>query len=116
RGWRWGDLESRADALDAVARQKELNFKPGEEHSYTNTGYFLLGEVVKRVSGQSLREFTEKNIFKPLGMNDTQIHDDVSLIVKNRAWGYGAAKDGRWVNNITRDEEVGSENVYTTIE
>jgi CubicO group peptidase (beta-lactamase class C family) len=71
-----------------VARQKELNFKPGEEHSYTNTGYFLLGEVVQRVSGMRLRDFVAQNIFKPLEMNDSRIHDDVSLIMKNRAWGY----------------------------
>ena len=114
-GWRWGDLETRADTLATVARQKELNFTPGEWHSYTNTGYFLLGEIVKRVSGESLRQFAEKNIFNPLGMNETMIHDDVSLIVKNRAWGY-SRKQGGWVNNITRSEEVGASNIYTSIE
>jgi CubicO group peptidase (beta-lactamase class C family) len=114
-GWRWGDLESRADALDAVARQKELNFKPGDEHSYTNTGYFLLGEVIQRVSGMTLRDFVAQQIFKPLGMNDTQIHDDVSLIMKNRAWGYNGSKNV-WTNNITRSEEVGDSNVYTTVQ
>jgi CubicO group peptidase (beta-lactamase class C family) len=51
RGWRWGDLESSADALATVARQTELNFAPGSEHSYSNTGYILLAEVVRRVSG-----------------------------------------------------------------
>lgn len=115
RGWRWGDLESRADALNMVGRQKELNFKPGEEHSYTNTGYFLLGEVVQRVSGMRLRDFVALNIFKPLEMNDSRIHDDVSLIMKNRAWGYNGAKNNVWTNNITRSEEVGDSNVYTTI-
>src|SRR6476620_10989123 len=99
-----------------VARQKELNFKPGDEHSYTNTGYFLLGEIVRRVSGVSLREFAEQNIFKPLGMNATQIHDDVSLIIKNRAWGYNADKHGGWLNNITRFENLGDSNLYTSIE
>jgi CubicO group peptidase (beta-lactamase class C family) len=115
-GWRWGDLETRGDALAMVARQKELNFNPGDEHSYTNTGYFLLGETVKRVSGVTLREFADQKIFKPLGMNDTLIHDDVSLIIKNRAWGYNADKHGGWVNNITRAEDVGGSNLYTSIE
>lgn len=115
-GLRWGDLESRADALATVARQKELNFKPGETHSYSNTGYFLLGEVVSRVSGQTLRDFATRNIFQPLGMNDTQIHDNVNLIVRNRAWAYAGDKHGGWVNNITRSEEVGDSNVYTSIE
>ena len=115
-GWRWGDLETRADALATVARQKELNFKPGELHSYTNTGYFLLGEIVKRVSGLSLREFAHNHIFDPLGMHDTQIHDDVALVIKNRAWGYSDDKRAGWVNNITRSEEVGDSNIYTSIE
>jgi CubicO group peptidase (beta-lactamase class C family) len=114
-GWRWGDLECRADELAIVARQRELNFKPGEEHSYTNTGYFLLGEVVGRVSGKSLREFVDQNIFKPLGMNDSLVQDDVSLLVKNRAWGYHADKRRGWVNNMTRPETVGGSNVYTSI-
>jgi CubicO group peptidase (beta-lactamase class C family) len=115
-GLRWGDLESRADALAMVARQRELNFKPGETHSYSNTGYFLLGEVVRRVSGQSLREFSAQHIFGPLGMKDTQVHDDVNLIIRNRAWAYGADNHGGWVNNITRSEEVGDSNIYTSIE
>ncbi len=98
-----------------VARQKELNFKPGDEHSYTNTGYFLLGEVVRRVSGLSLREFIEQNIFKPLGMNDSQVHDDVGLLIKGRAWGYSADKHRGWANNITRQENVGASNIYVSL-
>ncbi len=116
-GWRWGDLETGADELNTVARQRELNFKPGDEHSYTNTGYFLLGEVVRRVSGQSLRRFAEENIFRPLGMDDTLFLDDVSLLVKGRAWGYNAgAGPAGWANNITQSEVVGGSNLYTSVE
>jgi CubicO group peptidase (beta-lactamase class C family) len=120
-GWRWGDLETRADGLNTVARQKELNFQPGDEHAYTNTGYFLLGEVVRRVSGQSLREYADQHIFKPLSMNDTQMLDDVSLLIKGKAsaYGYSAGKlggQGGWTNNFTRSESVGSSNLYTSVE
>ena len=115
-GWRWGDLVTRADELATVARQTELNFRPGDEHSYSNTGYFLLGEVVRRVSGVTLREFAEQNIFGPLGMTDSQVHDDTSLLVKGRACAYGQQKDGSWSNNITRSEDVGASNLYTSIE
>jgi CubicO group peptidase (beta-lactamase class C family) len=115
-GWRWGDLVTRADELAIVVRQTELNFRPGDEHSYTNTGYFLLGEVVRRVSGVSLREFTETNIFGPLGMTDSQVHDDDSQLVKGRACAYGQQKDGGWTNNVTRFEDVGASNVYASIE
>src|SRR5262249_41564849 len=46
-----------ADALAFIARQKGLNFAPGDDHLYSNTGYFLLSQVIKKVSGKTLREF-----------------------------------------------------------
>src|SRR5262245_48543020 len=95
-GWRWGDLTTRADELTILARQTELNFRPGDEHSYSNTGYFVLGEVVGRVAGVPLSEFAESNIFGPLGMSDSQVHDDVSRLIKGRAWPYIQAADGSW--------------------
>ena len=62
-GWRYSkDLITNEDVMSLLTRQKELNFKPGERHLYSNTGYTLLGLIVKRVSGMSLREFTTKNI------------------------------------------------------
>lgn len=63
------------DILGLIARQKELNFKPGAESLYSSSGYFLLGLIVKRVSGKSLGEFAAEHIFQPLGMNST--HFDV---------------------------------------
>jgi CubicO group peptidase (beta-lactamase class C family) len=111
-----GGVVTSHDELAIVARQTELNFRPGDEHSYTNTGYFLLGEVVRRVSGVPLRDFAERNIFGPLGMSDTQVHDDDSLLLHGRACAYGQQKDGSWVNNITRFEDVGASNVYTSVE
>src|SRR5690349_11005359 len=54
-----------------ITRQKELNFKPGDEYLYSNSGYFLLARIVQKVSGKSLRQFAEENIFKPLGMIST---------------------------------------------
>src|SRR5215471_18391031 len=83
-GWREDDVITEGDILELVSRQKALNFKPGEEHVYSNTGYTLLAIIVKRVSGQSLREFADANIFKPLGMTRTHFHDDHSMIVKDR--------------------------------
>jgi CubicO group peptidase (beta-lactamase class C family) len=62
-----------SDVLEIVARQKALNFVPGTEYVYSNTGYTLAGRIVKRVSGKSLREFADERIFKPLGMTNTQL-------------------------------------------
>lgn len=71
-----------------LARQRGLNFTPGSDAQYNNGAYVVLAEIVKRVSGQPLREFAEVNIFKPLGMSDSRFQDDGSRIVPNRASGY----------------------------
>jgi CubicO group peptidase (beta-lactamase class C family) len=79
----------RMDALvQILSRQRGLNFNPGAEYQYNNGGYTVLAVIVKRVSGQSLREFAEENIFKPLGMNHTHFHDDPEMVMSNRATGY----------------------------
>ena len=76
------------EAVQMIARQKALNFKPGERYSYSNSNYFLLAEIIGRASGMKTSEFARKFLFEPLGMSDTHFHDDVSVIVKNRASGY----------------------------
>jgi CubicO group peptidase (beta-lactamase class C family) len=80
--------------LDLVTRQRDLNFKPNEQYLYSNTGYTLLGIIVKRASGKSLAEFSAENIFKPLGMKDTQWRDDFARVVKQRATAYSRSGDG----------------------
>src|SRR5579864_7215169 len=82
------NLTNDQDAVDLIVRQKALNFMPGEEWDYSNTGFFLLSQVVKRVTSKSLRDFDEENIFKPLGMSSTQIFNDHTLIIPHRATGY----------------------------
>jgi CubicO group peptidase (beta-lactamase class C family) len=115
-GWRWDDEIREEDVLALVSRQKELNHKPGAEHSYTNMGYSLLALIVKRASGQSLREFAEANIFKPLGMGDTQFRDDHTLVVKNRTASYEPRKDGGFSLSLGAVDTVGPNGVFTTIE
>ncbi len=73
------------NALDIIARQRELNFAPGEEHLYSNSDYFLLSQIVERAAGQSLREYAGARIFKPLGMEGTHFHDDHIMVVPCRA-------------------------------
>ena len=64
------------EIVELVGRMKELNFKPGDEFLYNNTGYTLLGIIVARVSGKSLDEFTRERLFDPLGMTRTQWRDN----------------------------------------
>lgn len=115
-GMRDDDYYTDDEAVEMLARQKELNFKPGDEFLYSNSGYFLLSMIVKRASGKSLREFAEENIFKPLGMNNTHFHDDHTMIVKNRAAGYSPKKDNGYRINMTILGMVGDGGVFTTVE
>ena len=94
-GWRWEeDVVRQADVLDVTSRQRALNFEPGAEFLYSNTGYTLLAVVVRRVTGQSLRQFTEARIFAPLGMTATGFQDDHTALVRNRAHAYVRGEDG----------------------
>jgi CubicO group peptidase (beta-lactamase class C family) len=74
--------------LDLVARQKSLNFSPGDEFLYSNTGYALLSIVVHRASGETLRDFARERIFDPLGMWSTEFRDDHTQLIPRRALGY----------------------------
>jgi CubicO group peptidase (beta-lactamase class C family) len=115
-GWRYSlDLITDDDVLEVVTRQKELNFRPGEEYLYCNTGYTLLGQVVKRVSGQSLREFTSARIFGPLGMKSTHFRDDHAEIIKGQAYAYAPAK-ASFRLSITNFDTVGATSLFTTVE
>ncbi len=104
------------DVLELVARQKELNFKPGDQYLYSNSGYFLLAVIVERVSGKSFRDFTQENIFGPLGMTHTHFHDDYTMLIKNRAWGYFPAEKGSFSNFISTFDCVGSGGLFSSVE
>lgn len=104
------------DALALIARQKELNFPPGEEHLYSNSGYFLLGVIVKRASGKSLARFAAERIFEPLGMKHTHFHDDHTRIVPGRATGYARRKEGGFRIAMSGFEQTGDGAVMSTVE
>jgi CubicO group peptidase (beta-lactamase class C family) len=113
-GWRDDDLITEDDVLKIVVRQKSLNFKPGAEYLYSNTGYTLLAVIVKRVSGQSLRAFAEARIFKPLGMADTHFHDDHTEIVRHRTSAYRRRAGGGWSVSIPVFDTYGATSLFTT--
>jgi CubicO group peptidase (beta-lactamase class C family) len=117
-GWRYSqDLITDDDVMSVVTRQKDLNFKPGSRWVYSNTNYTLLGLIVKRVSGLSLREFTTKNIFQPLGMTHTHFRDDHEEIIKHDALGYEAGTKGNpFRMSLTNFDTVGATSLHTTVE
>lgn len=115
-GWRLSeDVVKDEDILELISRQKGLNFNPGDQHLYSNTGYTLLAIIVKRVSGKSLREFAEENIFKPLGMTSTFFRDDHAVIVKNQAYAYATASDS-FKLSVPNYDTVGASSLLTTVE
>jgi hypothetical protein len=81
--------------MSLLTGQKALPFKPGEQFAYSSGDYFLLGLIVKRVSGESLANFAKERVFEPLGMNRTFFAEDESLVVKDRAVGH-YRRDGVW--------------------
>ncbi len=83
------------DAMTMILRQRELNFVPGEEWSYSNSGYVLLPEIVARVSGMPFSEFARKRLFEPLGTKLTIYVDDPLRLIKNRALAY-KKEAGNW--------------------
>ncbi len=104
------------ELVDLLARQEALNFEPGERFSYTNSGYFLLAEIVTRVSGLKASRFAQENIFDPLGMTNTRFYDDPNAIISNLAFGYSPTPDGPYRLDILRSEVIGDLGVITTIE
>lgn len=96
-----------------LARQREVNFAAGEQFQYNNGGYNLLGSIVKRVSGHTLRDFEEANIFKPLGMTNTQIRDSMGLLIPHRAAGYTQDASGVRASSEAVGV-VGNAGLYTT--
>lgn len=94
------------DALTLTLRQRGLNFAPGEQFSYSNSGYVLLKEIVARTSGMSFDEFTRKRLFEPLGMKNTAYRTDLREIVKNRALAYDKGPSG-WRMALKLDNDRG---------
>lgn len=113
-GWRMDDVITTEHLLKMVFRQRELNFEPGSEYVYSNSGYTLMAEIVRRVTGQTLREFTDERIFKPLGMTNTHFHDDHEEIVKQRAYSYKPNLAGGWKKSVLSYANVGATSLFTT--
>ena len=105
------------EMLGLIMRQKELNFDPGSEFLYSNSGYVLLAEIVRRATGRSLREYAEEKIFGPLGMMDTHFHDDRTHVVRDRVFSYDKLENGGWATNYLMNfDKVGDGGLYSTVE
>lgn len=114
-GWRQDDVFTTEQILKLLARQKELNHVPGTTFSYCNSGYTLLAEIVRRVSGRSFADYTREKIFTPLGMTNTRFYDNHESLVKNRAQSYERVGNTYYLKPINVST-AGPSNLMTTVE
>ena len=111
------DVVKDEDLLFVLHQQKAPNFSAGTEWQYSNTGYFLLALVVKRVTGMKFSAFAKEYIFDPLGMKHTMILDDHEAVVRDRATGYVLRKEARGFRTaISRWEHAGASRLATTVD
>src|SRR5262249_8909535 len=94
-GWNIDAAYTDRDVLALLTRWKKPAFRAGDKFAYTSSGYFLLGQLVQRVTGQSLARFAAGNVFKPLQMTATYYEDDPHRVVKHRAVGYNVTEGGK---------------------
>lgn len=109
-------VETTASELTGRFRDKPLQFAPGEKFAYSNSGYYLLGTIIERVSGKSYADFLQENIFAPLNMKQTG-YDNPVRIIKNRAAGYARQGDG-FINAapISMSTAYAAGALYSTVE
>ena len=102
--------------LEMVRRQRELDFAPGEEYQYSNTGYNLLAATVARVTGQSFRIWTDANLFQPLDMKHTFVCDNPTEIVPDRATSYYPAGRNKFRQVDSQLAAQGSSSLFISAE
>ena len=102
------------ETLEMIARQRGRDFEPGAVFEYSNTGYFLLAQIVERVTRGSLAGYLHANVFEPLEMERTQVLDDPQRLVAGRATGYAPGGDG-WRISMNGWEQTGDGAVMSTV-
>jgi CubicO group peptidase (beta-lactamase class C family) len=109
------DFYTDDNVMQWLINQSDLNFAPGKEYLYSNSGYWLLGQIVNKVTGMDMTEFAKKAIFDPLGMDHTHFHNDHTQIVKNRASGYIPDSKDAYKISMTTLDMIGDGGIFTTI-
>lgn len=108
-------VQTGAEVTALITRQRALNFAPGTQWLYSNSGYALLATTIERASGQSLPRFAAARIFAPLGMTHTQFRDDHTRLVKGRAIAYAGTPERGFRLQMPEYGVVGSGGMLTTV-
>ena len=112
-GWRDDDSKTNADLRRVMKYQTDLNFKPGEEYLYCNTGYMFMADIIEEVTGEKFTDWMKTSVFNPLGMTNTYAEDKYNRIVPNNATSYRYT-DGAFERSVEYWGYVGSGNVHST--
>ena len=109
------DYTSFDDIYQLILHQQALNFTPGEQYDYSNSGYILMAKIVENISGQSFREFMDARVFKPLGMHNTLVFDNPFEVIGNKATAYFSNDGQSHSKNNLFSSAYGSTGMYTTL-
>ena len=90
-------LDLATDSLVALFATEPFDFKPGDRWLYDNSGYFLLGMIIEKVSGKPYGQYLKDEFFTPLGLKST-IYCDQAPLIKHRAQGYTLRPDSTFIN------------------
>lgn len=115
-GWRLDDVITFKQILTFAYNQRTLNFVPGNEYLYSNTGYNLLAEMVQRVTGRPFRAWNDEDLFRPLGMANTHVRDDYAEVIANRAFGYARGPNNTYRTTPDNLTGLGSSSIFSTVD
>ncbi|NET33563.1 MAG: beta-lactamase family protein [Cyanothece sp. SIO1E1] len=105
------------DIMELIAQQKELSFESGTVHSYSNTNYWLLGQVVKRITNKSLEAYAQEHIFGPLGMKNSCFAETSGRVIAQRVAGYvSPCPDCERMEYRFQSKVVGDDGVVSSIQ
>ena len=112
-GWREDDTRTDADLFRFMAKQQELNFPPGQEYLYCNTGYIFMAKIIETVSGKSFPVWMKEEIFDPLGMTHTYVEDNYMCVVPQNATSYYGSNRNGYERAVEYWGYVGSGNMHS---
>ena len=113
-GWRGDDARTNEDINRFMSKQQDLNFKPGDEYLYCNTGYMFMVNIIEKVTDTEFKDWMKQEIFEPLGMINTYVEDNYSRITANNATSYYARKINTFERAVAYWGYIGSGNMHST--
>jgi CubicO group peptidase (beta-lactamase class C family) len=103
------------DEFNMIQLYQKLNFKPNEEHVYSNAGYYLLTRIIEKTEGKPFSQCIKEKLFQPLNMKTAAIYDSPGKIILNRASGYRKAGENYSETNTEGESIYGSTNMYASV-